>query len=437
MIGLEAHVSLRTRSKLFCGCDADALASPAPNTHVCRICTGQPGAKPRAANAAALAAAVRLARALGMTIQPRARFLRKHYFYPDLASNYQRTSEPIATGGALAGCALWELHVEEDPGAYDPETGRVDYDRSGAPLVEIVSAPELTSPAHARRFLQELRLALGYLDIGRDAAGVKADCNASVGGGSRVEVKNVSGARNVERALAHEVERQRREGALRETRHFDEASGTTRPSRAKETEADYRAFPDPDLAPLDVEALAARVPDEESPFARRARLAGLVGVEEDEIAPLLEERALADLLERNPTRTRYQFLLRDLRAELDHRATTLAASTITPQDVEALLAARETDRIPPAVATRLLRHTFDHKGLGAALDDELRASHTSDSADEAAAATIAANPKAVQDYHAGKPTALNYLLGQAMRHTHGRTPPDTLRAALQRQLQHP
>ncbi|HWH07698.1 MAG TPA: Asp-tRNA(Asn)/Glu-tRNA(Gln) amidotransferase GatCAB subunit B, partial [Candidatus Thermoplasmatota archaeon] len=298
-IGLEVHAYLRTRAKLFCACSADALAAPRANANVCPVCTGQPGAKPLAPNRAAFAHAVRLARALGSTLRPVVRVQRKHYFYPDLASNYQRTSEPVAEGGSLAGVRIRELHVEGDPGAFDPATGLVDDNRSGLPLVEIVTEPDFADPAHARRFLQELRLVLSYLDAWREEAGVKADCNVSVRGGERAEVKNVNSVRNVERALAHEVQRQldaraRGEPLPRETRHFDEATGRTARLRAKESEADYRHVPDPDLLPVDVAALAASLPTEEPPLARRARIARAAGVPEEDASPLLEERALAD-----------------------------------------------------------------------------------------------------------------------------------------------
>lgn len=437
LIGLEVHIYVRTRSKLFCACSADALASRAPNTQVCHVCTGQPGAKPLPPNRAAIESAIRLARALDATLASTTRFLRKHYFYPDLPSNYQRTSEPIATGGRLAGCAITEIHVEEDPGAYDPATGLVDYDRSGAPLIELVTEPQLDSPAHARRFLHELRLALGFLGIGRGEAGLKADCNVSLAGGARVEVKNVNSARNVERALTHEVERQRHEGAIRETRHFDEATGRTTPLRAKETVADYRFLADPDLRPVDLATLAAATPPEESPFTRRARLATLAGVPPDDASPLIEERALADLYERvhaaHP-RIAFQFLVRDLRAELDHRKTTLAASGVPTDELAALIAARQADRITPQVATRLLRHAFDQRGLGDALAHELRATRAEAPLDEAARAALAANPKAVADWRAGKATAVNYLVGQAMRQLKGRADANALRSAVERAL---
>ncbi len=256
-IGLEVHAYVRSRGKLFCTCDADFLAAREPNANVCETCTGQPGAKPMAPNPAAIEAGVRVARALGAEITPVARFLRKHYFYPDLPSNYQRTSEPFARGGSLAGVAITEIHWEEDPGSYELRDGLVDYNRSGAPLLEIVTEPDVRSPAHARELLDELRLVLAYLGVGRAEAGIKADCNVSVAGGARVEVKNVNSVRNVEAALAFEIARQREavargERVERETRHFDEAAMRTVRLRVKETAADYRFLDDPDLPPFAV-----------------------------------------------------------------------------------------------------------------------------------------------------------------------------------------
>lgn len=435
--GLEVHVYLRTRAKLFCACSADALGGARPNRRVCPVCTGQPGAKPMAPNRAAFEHAVRLARALGSTLQPAARVLRKHYFYPDLASNYQRTSDPVAVGGALAGARIRELHVEEDPGAFDPASGLVDYDRSGLPLVEVVTEPDFASPAHARRFLHELRLVLSYLDAWRAEAGVKADCNVSVHGGERAEVKNVNSVRNVERALEHEASRQleahaRGERQARETRHFDEATGRTTRLRLKESEADYRHLPDPDLPPVDVAALAAALPAEEAPLARRARIAARAGVPEDDASPLLEERALADAFDaaaaRASPQAAFAFLVRDVRAELEHRALRLAASRVGIGELADLVAALEAGRVTPHVATRLLREGFDRGGLAAALARE--AAQAAPEADAVAAAVrqaIEANPRAVADYRSGKATAVNFLVGQAMRALRGRGDANELR----------
>ena len=445
-IGLEVHAYVRTNAKLFCGCPSDFLAARAANTHLCPICSGQPGAKPMAPNAAALRACVRLGRALGAGVVPRARFLRKHYFYPDSPSNYQRTSEPVVTGGELEGVRLRDIHVEEDPGAYDPATAMVDYNRAGAPLLEIVTEPDFASPAHARRFLDALRLHLDYLGIGRGEAGIKADCNVSVRGGERAEVKNVNSTRNVVRALEHEVARQlaahaRGERQAQETRHFDEETGRTLAMRVKESESDYRYMPDPDVRPVDVAALAAALPQEEAPFARRDRIAATVGVPPDEVEPLLSERALVDALETAiaavaQPRAAYQFYLRDVRGELGFRNKSWQEAGLRADDVAALITALHAREVTPAVATRVLREGLDAGRLRAALDAELaHVGPADDAVAQAARAAVAANPKAVADWRAGKQNAVNFLVGATMKQLKGRADANTVRAAVEAALQ--
>jgi len=443
-IGLEVHAYVATRAKLFCPCDADFLRAPRANANVCPTCVGEPGAKPMAPNRAAIEAAIALGRVFGSRERPDATFLRKHYFYPDLASNYQRTSTPIVEGGSLLGVRLREIHVEEDPGAYDLATGLVDYNRSGAPLLEIVTEPDVASPAQARAFLEELRFVLSALDLGRTAAGVKADCNVSVAGGERAEVKNVNSPRNVERAVAYEVERQleavaRGEKQARETRQFDEATGRTSRLRAKESEADYRYFADPDLGPIDVAALSRALAPAESPLARRARLAEAAGVPEVEVAPILEERALADAFEgaaaRAGWRPAYDFFIRDLRAELGFRGIPFAAARVTAEDAAALVEALAARRVTPQVATRLLREGLDRGGLAAALAAEAGAIVVGDALAEAARAAVRDNPKAVADVRAGRAAAVNFLVGQAMRALKGRGDPGAVRAAVERALE--
>lgn len=443
-IGLEVHVYLRTNAKLFCACPADALLASRANAHVCPICTGQPGAKPLAPNGTAFTHAVRIARALGSAVQPRVNVLRKHYFYPDLASNYQRTSEPVAVGGALAGVRIRELHVEEDPGALDPATGEVDYGRSGLPLVELVTEPDLASAAQARRFLQELRLVLSYLGAWREDAGVKADVNVSVRGGERAEVKNVNSLRNVGRAIEHEIERQLAATAggarlERETRHFDEATGRTSRARAKESEADYRYIADPDVAPLDGAALDASVPHEEPPLARRARLATLVGTDEADVSPLIEEKLLADAFEAAAARAgpavAFAFFVRDVRAELEYRKVRLADARVTPAELADLAAALGEKRVTPHVATRLLREGASGGGLADALARETGASHGgADATRDVVRSVLASNPRAVADYRAGKASAVNFLVGQVMRALKGRADANDLRRLVEAEL---
>ncbi|MHB8605380.1 MAG: Asp-tRNA(Asn)/Glu-tRNA(Gln) amidotransferase subunit GatB [Thermoplasmatota archaeon] len=441
-IGLEIHAYVRTRAKLFCACRADFLAAPEPNTFICPVCTGQPGAKPMAPNAAALAAGARLAHHLGATLSTSgARFLRKHYFYPDLASNYQRTSEPLARGGTLAGAPLTEIHLEEDPGAFEPTTGLVDYNRSGAPLLEIVTEPHVRDAAHARAMLAELRLTLDYLGIGYTEAGLKADCNVSVAGGPRAEVKNVNSARSVEVAIAYEISRQREavargETLVQETRHFDDASGRTTRLRTKETVADYRYMADPDL-PL---VAIARLPAEETLAARRARLASPLAMPPETLDPLFAERVLVDsyeaIAERAPPRAAFEFVLRDLRGELEFRKTTLLGAALPNADLARLVAALAAKRVTQQVATRILRDALDAKrSLAAGLDAELAAGvQTGDEVLEAAREAVREHPQALADWKTGKAQAAKFLVGAVMKKTKGRADPTAANRAVEAAL---
>lgn len=438
-IGLEVHVYLATRSKLFCECPADFLDLPA-NTNLCPICTGQPGAKPMAPNARALRLAHEIAHALGSTPSARMDFLRKHYFYPDQPVNYQRTSRPVAEGGTLNGARIREMHVEEDPGAYDPATGTLDLNRAGSPLLELVTEPDILSAEQAIAFLDDLRLVLDYLGAWRRAAGIKADVNVSVAGGERAEVKNVNTLRGVEAAIRHEERRQRDalargERQPRETRGFDEATGTTRRLRTKESFEDYRFLADPDLPAFTLPTrVLADVASHEPPLARRARLAAAAGRAPDELSPLFAERALVDAFEalsaRVPPDTAFRFLVRDLRGELDFRGLAFAASRVSVDDLGALLEALQSGRITPHVATRLLREALDSGGLPARIVAEVGARPGEDALVRAVAEAIAENAKAVADFRAGKPAAFHFILGAVNKKLKGRAPPDAARAAL-------
>ena len=228
------------------------------NSLVCPTCTGQPGSKPAGVNEEILGKVVQIGLALNCKIVTDESIYvrRKHYFWPDLPSGYQRTSLPVAIDGELAGVRIRECHLEEDPGRYDLRTGEVDYNRSGIPLVEIVTDPDFTSPEHARQFVEELGAILEYLNAARGEPGsTRVDANISIEGHPRIEVKNINSFKGVLTALAFEETRQRnlvKHGIEygQETRHYDEGRGITIGLRRKETADDYRYFPDPDIPPL-------------------------------------------------------------------------------------------------------------------------------------------------------------------------------------------
>lgn len=291
-IGLEVHVQLPTKSKLFCSCST--AETEEPNTNVCPVCMGFPGSKPTL-NGKALEYGVLLAKMLGCEIDGTTWFARKIYFYPDSSTNYQTTQHdrPLGKNGVyhLNGkkpIGITRIHLEEDPGSTRRvgDSSLIDYNRSGIPLAEIVTEPDISTPAEAREFLRQLIQDIRHtIDMSEDEErSIRCDCNISVGK-ERCEVKNVTGLRNVERALTFEAVRQTkllRAGGkvVRETRHFDEQRGVTVSVRKKEMEADYGYIDEPDLGMFDVKELADSLEIKESPQNMILRLVKEYGIDE-------------------------------------------------------------------------------------------------------------------------------------------------------------
>jgi len=311
-IGLEMHFQLPTRSKLFCSCPT---TSAEPNHNVCPVCLGYPGSRP-SLNRKALEAGLGIARFLDCTIEERVWFSRKTYFYPDLPKNFQITQyeSPLGTNGHfdLNGrrIGIWRVHLEEDPGRIrrvgrsGEEIAFVDYNRSGIPLVEIVTAPDLTSPEEARAFIDQLVTELRSLCglEAQDEQSVRVDANISLGE-ERVEVKNVQGLRNLERALKFEASRQSKllaagKKVVRETRRFDEERKVTSSAREKETEEDYGYIGEPDLGEFRIGDMARNLDLKETPLARAKRLVASFGIGEATAKQLvLTSVTLTDLFE--------------------------------------------------------------------------------------------------------------------------------------------
>src|SRR5512136_1128046 len=321
IVGLEVHCQLDTKSKLFCGCSTD-YRSDGPNTHVCPICLGLPGTMP-ALNRKAIEYAMKVAKALNCTVLHESEFSRKNYFYPDLDKAYQITQydKPLAEGGYLEIEAdeggekrirITRIHVEEDPGRLvhmgNAERGRyslVDYTRAGIPLIEIVSEPDMRSPKEARKFLNKLRATLEYLGVfdSEKEGSLRVDANISIVGNERVEVKNITSYKGVEKALTFEMTRQKnliRRGQKieRETRHYLETRGITQSARSKEQEHDYRYFPEPVLRPLRVKSWLNGIVLPELPDARRERFMKEYGCSLNHARTLTGELKLANFFEK-------------------------------------------------------------------------------------------------------------------------------------------
>jgi aspartyl-tRNA(Asn)/glutamyl-tRNA(Gln) amidotransferase subunit B len=438
-IGFEVHQQIATERKMYCDCPTNYQDVP-PNTNVCPICTGMPGSKPLPPNERAIDAAIEIALMLGckVTTDRTVYIQRKHYDYPDLPSGYQRTSLPIASKGELQGVRIREVHLEEDPGQYDPVVGAVDFNRSGIPLVEIVTEPDIKSPEQARKFLRQLTRVLEFSGKIRPEAGgaMRADVNISIEGGGRVEVKNINSVKGAYRALKFEILRQREklkrgEVVARETRAYLESQMITTPMRVKELEEDYRYIPDPDIFPLiidktRVEAIRKRMV--EAPHLREQRIIKQYRIPASAAEVIVSERELADLFEAvakqiDPKLAATWFRTR-LRKVLNYMKLRAADVHFTPKQLAGLLKMVKGRRITPEqgelVLRELVKEPADPKELLSKLGliplkpAELQA---------AVARVIQENPKAVKDYRVGRKEALNFLAGKVMRLTRARADP--------------
>jgi len=455
IVGLEIHVQLATATKLFCGCSTD-YRDDGPNTHCCPVCLGLPGSLPRL-NRKAVEYGLLVAKALGMRVLEESEFARKNYFYPDLPKAYQITQydKPLAVEGIIEIeddeghekiVRITRVHLEEDPGRLVHVAGAskyslVDYNRSGIPLLEIVTEPDMRSPQEARRFLNKLRTILEYLGVfdGDREGSLRVDANISLEGSERVEVKNISSYKGVEKALTFEVTRQknlRRRGqtVTRETRHFMEGRGITTSARGKEEEHDYRYFPEPDLRPLRVTDWVAEIDLPELPAARKNRFMAQYGISPNHARTLTGDPKLADFYERvapvDPALAA-TWVADTLLGELNYRDMSIAA---VPADrIAELLGLLRAETITDRAGVQVLREMLDACAAGrpcerpaAIVKRENLGRTTGDDFAAIVRTVIASNPQAVEDYHAGRKGALNFLVGQVMKETRGRADPREL-----------
>ncbi len=453
VIGLEIHVQLLTRTKLFCACRADYFAAP-PNSLTCPVCLGLPGALP-VLNKKAVELALRVALALGAQVQRVSQFDRKNYFYPDLPKGYQITQRdaPLAWGGSLTfkvdgelrTVRIRELHIEEDAGKLiHTETGTlIDFNRCGVPLVEIVTEPDLRSPREAREFLRALRTLLRHLRVSNadmEKGELRCDANVSLALegklGTKTEIKNLNSFRAVERALTAALDYQkerliRGEAVHQVTFGWDESRNELMIQRTKEEAHDYRYFPDPDLVPLVVspewlEQVRAEMP--ELPWERAARWQREYGVPEREAEALLSDPARADYFEEvakavpNP-KAAVGWVLSELWPYWTDEEPPIPA-----QELILLIQKVEEGVLPRPKAKEFLE--LAAKGEGR-IPDLIQSAEATVVRDEEALWTIAkevveSNPQAVADFRAGKNQALGFLVGQAMKRSQGRADPKRL-----------
>ena len=453
VVGLEVHVQLKTRTKIFCGCSTN-FGDP-PNTNVCPVCLGLPGALP-VLNDHAVGLAIRAALALGCSVNERSIFARKNYFYPDLPRGYQITQfdRPLAERGRVFGVGIHRVHMEEDAGKslHDrfPGLSAVDLNRAGVPLIEIVTEPDIRSATEAGGFLQALRQLLGYMrvsDVNMEEGSLRVDANVSIrprGGtqlGQKTEVKNLNSFSAVERAIEVEFLRQCAivdggRGVTQQTMLWDAAAGQVRPARAKEGSEDYRYFPEPDLPPLVLpRARISRALEQlpELPTARRRRFSAEYGLSDYDIDVLTASAPLADYYEavarqHGDAKAAANWVMGEVLAALKGTGGDIDAFRVRPADLGVLL-----NLVRDGVVTRTAgKQVFNHMvtGGGAPADIAAREGLLKVSDDDALRRwldeALQAHPKEADRYAAGERKLQGVLVGAAMKKSNGSADPRRL-----------
>jgi len=472
VIGLEVHVQLLTKTKIFCGCST-RFGDP-PNTNVCPVCLGLPGTLP-VLNKRAVEMAMRASLALNCKVHERSRFARKNYFYPDLPKGYQISQYelPLATGGwldievggATKRIGITRLHLEEDAAknlhegfSQSASKAYIDYNRCGTPLAEIVSEPDIRSSEEAYAYLTALRqimLYTGVSDVNMEEGSLRCDANVSVRPrgsdkfGTKVEVKNLNSFRFLQKALEYEIERHigvlESGGRLtQETRLWHQAEGRTVGMRSKEKAHDYRYFPEPDLLPVHVssawrEEVRRSLP--ELPEAKRSRFVASYGITPYDAEVLTASKALADYFESvvksgAPGKAAANWMQTELLRRLNDSGKEIDASPVSAKSLAELVTLVESEKITAAVGKKVFATMFESgrssadivaaEGLGAQVSDSAIV--------EAARNVIAKNPDNVAKFKSGNEGVFKFFVGQVMRATRGQANPQSVNDILRKLL---
>ena len=449
MVGLEIHGYIETDEKLFCNCkNFHDMKKIKPNVNVCPVCTGQPGSKPMLPNRSAVDKAIEIALILGCKISGNLLFQRKHYSWPDMPTGYQKTisgahSDFVGRGGKFLGVRIAEVHLEEDPGAWNPETGKVDYNRAGAPLIEIVTEPDFSSSEEVAGWLRQMVLTLSYIKALNKDAGIKADVNVSVKGVSeRAEVKNVNSITEIAKVIDAEFSRHRKEKPINmETRRWVPSEGETELMRSKENAQDYRFIPDPDLPVVKVDkkrvdALEKSLP--ETPMEKLDKIIKRYKIDKKSAEILTKNLEIAELYEDVIKGVDAKFALPWIVVEwfgvLNYNKKSMGDVEVDSEHFVELLNFLKEGKITPLKAKDIMRK-FIPKSFSP--KKEASSGGKIDSSSElkkVVSKVLDGNGKSVEDYKGGNKNALNFLIGQVMQATGKRADYMVVRKLLESEL---
>lgn len=473
VIGLEIHTELKTNSKIFCGCSTKFGSEQ--NTNVCPVCLGLPGVLP-VINEKVVEFAVKAGLALNCEILPFSKFDRKNYYYPDLPKNFQTSQYdlPIAVNGHLdievngetKRINITRIHMEEDAGKLvhsgatisSSDSALVDYNRTGVPLLEIVSEPDIRSAEEARAYLEKIKAILEYLDVSdckMEEGSLRCDANISLRPhgqttlGTKAEIKNLNSFRSVQRGIEYEVIRQEEildDGGrvIQETRTWDENKGITASMRSKEQAHDYRYLPEPDLVPIMVDPakvaeIRANLP--ELPDARKRRLMNDYGLSEYDAGIITASKAVADYFDQSvknngDAKVVANWLMGEVSKHLNSEGITILDCPVSPKQLTELLALIEKGTISNKIAKTVFEEMWTSRKDAEVIVKEKGLVQISDSSEIVAIVegVIAANPQSVADYKAGKDKAIGFLVGQIMKQTKGRANPDMVNTLLRERI---
>ena len=473
IIGLEVHLQLNTKSKLFCGCSTKF--GEEPNANTCPVCLGMPGTLP-VINERAVEYALMACRATDCKINQYNKFDRKNYYYPDLPKGYQisQFDLPVGFDGAVTietengykDIGLTRIHLEEDAGKLihagsvaDSDHSLVDFNRGGVPLIEIVSEPDLRTPAEAKSYLEALKQIMLYLDISdcnMEEGSLRCDANVSIRPegqeefGTKTELKNMNSFKAVEKALTYEVKRQKsvlNEGnvVIQETRTWDDELGKTISMRGKEEAHDYRYFPDPDLVPLEVDndwinELKEDLP--ELPYKRKQRFVEEYDLPEYDAEVLTDTRALADFFEAgvkefSEPKTVSNWVMGEFLRLLKEEETVIKECEVSGKSLGKLLKLMDDGTISNKIAKEVFEEMFKTgKGAEEIVEDKgLKQISDEDKLEEIVENIIEENPDAVEDIRNGKDKAIGFLVGQVMKETRGKANPQMVNQMFRDKIQ--